>query len=597
MAKKPRLEAGGGAPGGDGVKKPAISMDALEKAKKALQLQKQLKEKMKNLPQLQKPAAPSAATGAASAGAAQSTMLAAAAAKAAQIAAGMSVPPTVPAAVLPGVMPGVRPSVRPPAVPGGFRPAPLRLDAQGREIDENGNLVVRAVQPVSTLKVNLPGRVAEALKEERGAPSTLDTRMPSASELEADPGFDPRMAPASDRRMQRPKKATFDFVQEGSLQKQAEMMRLRNKFGDAAVKRRAALPSGPIGPTANPNLVPIGDPNMVPIGTRRPTEAVPADDEAAAPKVVEPPPPEVEWWDRALLLSGSYARDVPSDPAEPVTIKEAKLTIYVEHPVPLEPPAEAPPPPPQPLKLTKKEMKKLRTQRRAAREKEKQDLIRQGLLEPPKPKIKIANLYRVLGEQAVADPTAMEKEARKQMAERQSAHEDRNLARKLLPEEKREKKLKKLFDDTETETITSVYKLARLDNRQHKFKVDINAKENHLTGMLLLNDQFCLVIVEGCPKSIKRFMKLMLRRIQWEEEPEKADDEDGDAMDEEPRDPNTCDLVWQGVVKQQAFHNFRIVKTTDAASAKALLESHEVGHYWDTAANYNRDEAPQVRLD
>eukprot|EP00955_Chlamydomonas_euryale_P118705 366555-Chlamydomonas_euryale.AAC.30 len=52
MAKKPRLEAGGGAPGGDGVKKPAISMDALEKAKKALQLQKQLKEKMKNLPQV-----------------------------------------------------------------------------------------------------------------------------------------------------------------------------------------------------------------------------------------------------------------------------------------------------------------------------------------------------------------------------------------------------------------------------------------------------------------------------------------------------------------------------------------------------------------
>ena len=44
---------------------------------------------------------------------------------------------------------------------------------------------------------------------------------------------------------------------------------------------------------------------------------------------------------------------------------------------------------------------------------------RQGLLEPPKPKVKIANLYRVLGEQAVADPTAMEREARKQMAERQ----------------------------------------------------------------------------------------------------------------------------------------------------------------------------------
>lgn len=47
----------------------------------------------------------------------------------------------------------------------------------------------------------------------------------------------------------------------------------------------------------------------------------------------------------------------------------AQITIYVEHPVPRDPPAEAPPPPPQPLKLTKKEQKKLRTQRRVAREK------------------------------------------------------------------------------------------------------------------------------------------------------------------------------------------------------------------------------------
>jgi hypothetical protein len=35
---------------------------------------------------------------------------------------------------------------------------------------------------------------------------------------------------------------------------------------------------------------------------------------------------------------------------------------------------------------------------------------RQGLLEPPKPKVKISNLMRVLGEQAVMDPTAIEQE-------------------------------------------------------------------------------------------------------------------------------------------------------------------------------------------
>lgn len=37
---------------------------------------------------------------------------------------------------------------------------------------------------------------------------------------------------------------------------------------------------------------------------------------------------------------------------------------------------------------------------------------RQGLLEPPKPKVKISNLMRVLGEQAVLDPTAIEQEVR-----------------------------------------------------------------------------------------------------------------------------------------------------------------------------------------
>lgn len=37
---------------------------------------------------------------------------------------------------------------------------------------------------------------------------------------------------------------------------------------------------------------------------------------------------------------------------------------------------------------------------------------RQGLLEPPKPKVKISNLMRVLGEEAVLDPTAIEQEVR-----------------------------------------------------------------------------------------------------------------------------------------------------------------------------------------
>lgn len=45
-----------------------------------------------------------------------------------------------------------------------------------------------------------------------------------------------------------------------------------------------------------------------------------------------------------------------------VRVRTDRITALVEHPVLIEPPAEAPPPPPQPLKLTKRELKKLRTQ-------------------------------------------------------------------------------------------------------------------------------------------------------------------------------------------------------------------------------------------
>lgn len=109
---------------------------------------------------------------------------------------------------------------------------------------------------------------------------------------------------------------------------------------------------------------------------------------------------------------------------------------------------------------------------------------RQGLLEPPKPKVKISNLMRVLGEQATLDPTAIEQEVRKQMNERQAAHDDRNLARMLTPAEKRDKKLRKLLDtsDAGLTTLTSVYRVGDLSNGQHKFKVDVNAKENHMSG-------------------------------------------------------------------------------------------------------------------
>lgn len=58
------------------------------------------------------------------------------------------------------------------------------------------------------------------------------------------------------------------------------------------------------------------------------------------------------------------------------------------------------------------------------------------------------------------------------------AHEDRNLANKKTPAERREKKIEKLVGAaTEGEaTPVSVYRVNRLESKQHRFKVRINAE-------------------------------------------------------------------------------------------------------------------------
>jgi N-acetylmuramoyl-L-alanine amidase len=51
-AKRPRIGSVALQPGGGGKPGAALSLEALEKAKRALQLQKELKEKLKKLPQV-----------------------------------------------------------------------------------------------------------------------------------------------------------------------------------------------------------------------------------------------------------------------------------------------------------------------------------------------------------------------------------------------------------------------------------------------------------------------------------------------------------------------------------------------------------------
>ena len=79
------------------------------------------------------------------------------------------------------------------------------------------------------------------------------------------------------------------------------------------------------------------------------------------PEVVLDPIPDVEWWDARILVDAAYPEGLADGSGTSASAADGtrglirgKVTALVEHPVPIEPPAEPEPPPPRPLMLTAK---------------------------------------------------------------------------------------------------------------------------------------------------------------------------------------------------------------------------------------------------
>ncbi|ERE89882.1 U4/U6 small nuclear ribonucleoprotein Prp3-like protein [Cricetulus griseus] len=115
--------------------------------------------------------------------------------------------------------------------------------------------------------------------------------------------------------------------------------------------------------------------------------------------------PEIEWWDSYIIPNGF---DLTEE--NPKREDYFGITNLVEHPAQLNPP------------------------------------------------VRISNLMRVLGTEAVQDPTKVEAHVRAQMAKRQKAHEEANAARKLTAEQRKVKKIKKLKEDISQGVHISVYR-------------------------------------------------------------------------------------------------------------------------------------------
>lgn len=295
-------------------------------------------------------------------------------------------------------------------------------------------------------------------------------------------------------------------------------------------------------------------------------------------------PPEIEWWDEALVTGLSYASlDIPG--GTKIDTSDSIITHYIQHPVALNPPQELKMPAPKPMHLTSREQKKIRRQRRMADLKEQQAKVRLGLEPPEPPKVKRSNLMRVLGEEAVKDPTAVEARVNREIADRANKHETMNEERKLTKEQKHEKLKTQQEKDAQLGIQCTVYKIESLANPRHRFKVDKNAKDYNLTGVTIMHPKLNLVIVEGGAHSIASYRKLMMQRIDWTENTHpnavvregnkeaeaqwlRAEDEKGVLKD---LAGNRCQIIWEGEEKQRAFRKWGSkVCGTDSEARDAL---------------------------
>ncbi|KAL9606617.1 MAG: hypothetical protein Q9179_000203 [Wetmoreana sp. 5 TL-2023] len=382
----------------------------------------------------------------------------------------------------------------------------------------------------------------------------LDLSGPSVEETRNNPYFDPSLGAKTATLRARGSKQLI-FNQKGKYIQQAAA--LRRQAALEAMKKRIAESSRKAG--------------------------IDEDLDTEKAFLVEPPP-DIEWWDEGLLATPSYnSLDVPN--GLKIDTEDSIITIYIQHPVALNPPQEAKMPPLKPMHLTAKEQAKIRRQRRMADLKEQQAKVRLGLEPPEPPKVKRSNLMRVLGEEAVKDPTAVEARVSREIAERAHKHEQRNEERKLTKEERHEKLAKQQQKDAEMGIECTVYRIESLANPRHRFKVDKNAKDHNLTGITIIHPKFNLVIVEGGAHSIAAYRKLMMQRIDWTENthPNKkvregnteaqaswlqAEDEQGRLKD---LSWNRCRIVFEGEEKARGFRKWGSkVCATDGLAREAL---------------------------
>ncbi|NWX32583.1 PRPF3 protein, partial [Notiomystis cincta] len=412
------------------------------------------------------------------------------------------------------------------------KPTPLILDEQGRTVDATGK-EIELTHRMPTLKANIRAVKREQFKQQ--------LKEKPSEDMESNTYFDPRVSITPAQRQKR----TFKFHEKGKFEKIAQ--RLRTKAQLEKLQAEISQAARKTGIHTSTKLALI----------------------TPKKELKEGEIPEIEWWDSYIIPNGLDLKGGATSKKD----EYFGITNLVEHPAQLNPP----------VGLCVRECsggKKVSSGSlsHCHVQWEPSQLLLHSLA------VRISNLMRVLGTEAVQDPTKVEAHVRAQMAKRQKAHEEANAARKLTAEQRKAKKVKKLKEDVSQGVHIAVYRVRNLSNPAKKFKIEANAGQLYLTGVVVLHKDVNVVVVEGGPKAQKKFKRLMLHRIKWDEQTSNTKGEDDDESDEESvKKTNKCSLVWEGTAKDRSFGEMKFKQCPTENMAREHFKKHSAEHYWDLA--------------
>ncbi|NXH69334.1 PRPF3 protein, partial [Hydrobates tethys] len=404
------------------------------------------------------------------------------------------------------------------------KPTPLILDEQGRTVDATGK-EIELTHRMPTLKANIRAVKREQFKQQ--------LKEKPSEDMESNTYFDPRVSITPAQRQKR----TFKFHEKGKFEKIAQ--RLRTKAQLEKLQAEISQAARKTGIHTSTKLALI----------------------TPKKELKEGEIPEIEWWDSYIIPNGLDLKGGTSSKRD----EYFGITNLVEHPAQLNPPAC--------LVFLCFTVTASQCPTGASHSSSPVSLA-----------VRISNLMRVLGTEAVQDPTKVEAHVRAQMAKRQKAHEEANAARKLTAEQRKAKKVKKLKEDVSQGVHIAVYRVRNLSNPAKKFKIEANAGQLYLTGVVVLHKDVNVVVVEGGPKAQKKFKRLMLHRIKWDEQTSNTKGEDDDESDDESvKKTNKCSLVWEGTAKDRSFGDMKFKQCPTENMAREHFKKHGAEHYWDLA--------------